>query len=164
MKALDWYAGAGGYTLAMRRAGVEVVGACERDMAKRAAYVEACGIPAWFGEDCLDARNVPAADIWAACESNPRLVAWATKTVAEHRPTWVWCETVRQNEDTVWDALEAMGYRVSNGYAGARVHIIAGPSGVVIPELPAHRRELKEQSDAATLAIVLAALLGSANG
>lgn len=164
MKAIDWYAGTGGYTLALRRAGVEVVGACERNMDRRAAYVDACGVPGWFGEDCLDARNVPAADLWTAVESNPRLVQWVTKTVAEHRPAWVWCETVRQNEDTVWDALEAMGYHMASGYAGQRVHLVAGPREVSIPELPKHRAELGPTSDAATLAFVVSAILGAAHG
>lgn len=162
MKAIDFYCGQGSYTLALRRAGVEVVGACENVTATREAYVAACGEPAWFGLDCLTAQNIPAADLWCAVESNPRLVSWVTAQVAEHRPAWVWCETVRQNEDTVWDALAELGYHLSSAYAGMRVHIVAGPREVRIPELPKHDRALKAASDPATLALVLAAILQGA--
>jgi len=162
VKAIDWYCGEGGYTQALRRAGVEVVGACERDGEKRGDYIMTCGSPAWFPLDCMTALRPPAADLWTACESNPRLVAWVEKQVAEHRPAWVWCETVRQNEDTVWDALAHLGYHMSSAYAGKRVHLVAGPREVTLPDLPPHDVALGPRTDAGTLAMVIAAIRGAA--
>jgi hypothetical protein len=159
VKALDWYAGEGGYTLALRRAGVEVVGACERDAAKRAAYAEACGVPAWFGEDCVNPENVPEADLWCGCESNPRLAEWVRKVVTPRRPRWCWCETVRQTEGVVIDALLDAGYFVTTAKAGCRIHIVGGPSMFVSPSLAQNDRTLGPRSDAGALAIIIAAIM-----
>lgn len=161
MRAIDWFAGSGGFTLAMRKAGIEVVGACERDEKRMAEYIAACDRPAWPGRDCLTAASIPAADLWTAVESNPRLVEWIGKQVAEHHPRWVYCETVRQDEQSVIRALLDCGYFVRWQYAGIRVHVVAGPVSVQLPELPEHDRALGSKSDARAVGAVLGAILAA---
>lgn len=164
MRAIDWFSSSGGYTLAMRKAGIEVVGACERDPAKRLEYGYAnglVGVPGWFAEDAYTAENIPAADLWTAVESNPRLVEWIGKQVAEHHPCWVYCETVRQDEQSVIRALLDCGYFVRWQYAGIRVHVVAGPVSVQLPELPEHDRALGPRSDARAVGAVLGAILAA---
>ena len=158
MRGIDWYAGAGGYTRAMRQVGIEVVGACERDMAKRAAYVEACGVPAWFGEDCHAPVGVPEADLWCACAG---VLDIGLLLAVKPWPRWLVLETVTH------DVLTLLGSKVlvsrthpgmSVARASARTFVVLGPHTVALPELPPHSGQ-GPHSDPRALDIVLGAVV-----
>jgi len=152
VRGIDWFAGVGGYTLAMRRAGIAVVGACERDVAKHVRYVEACGIPRWFGEDCVR-WDPPPAEIWTACAAVRDLQAWLTRRLL---PRWVVCETVVSD----WDGLHGLVVpdRSSWSRAGKRGFVVYGPRVLDLPPLPEHDGQGPE-SDPHTLDIVLRAIV-----
>lgn len=125
MRGIDWFSGVGGYTLAMRRSGIEVVGACERDRAKRAAYVERCGIPPWFGEECMDASGAPDADMWTACASVPALLEWLGE---RSLPLWVVMECVRRDLPELLRVVLGRDERACSVLpAGERVFVLLGP-------------------------------------
>lgn len=153
MRGIDWFAGKGGYTSAMRAAGIEVVGACERDMAKRAAYVEACGVPGWFGEDVRE-RGMPAADVWTACANVVALCEWLLAHAFAQDVPWLVMETVTSDAAL----LEYVGGVRSEAVAGKRTFVVRGPRVVVIPPLPPHDGQGPE-SDPVALGIVLRAIV-----
>lgn len=66
MRAISWFSGIGGFDLALKRAGHEIVGACEIDRFARRVYAARLGAPAWFPEDIRDAEaaSIPEADFW----------------------------------------------------------------------------------------------------
>ena len=66
MKVLSWFAGIGGFDLAFRRAGHEIVGACEINTTARKVYAARFGEPAWFPHDIKEVTPdaTPEADIW----------------------------------------------------------------------------------------------------
>lgn len=137
MRGIDWFAGTGGYTSAMREAGIDVVGACEWDAGRRSDYLCLHGAPAWFPTDALEAPAPPAADLWSACASVARLRAWLTRIRPDLRPTWLLLETVRCD----WLPLivdVAPGRVVTLFPAGARGFVIAGPRGLDCGRLPPH--------------------------
>ena len=61
MRCISWFAGIGGFDLALRRAGHEVVGACEIAAFSRRVYSARLGAPAWFPEDICDVEPARAA-------------------------------------------------------------------------------------------------------
>lgn len=66
MRAASWFAGIGGFDLALRRAGHEVVGACEIDPFARKVYAARFVVPPWFRSDINEVvpDAIPEADLW----------------------------------------------------------------------------------------------------
>lgn len=155
MRGIDFFAGKGGYTSAMRAAGIEVVGACESDELRRSDYIALHGHPEWFGRDAESAYP-PVAELWTACAAVPLLLDWV-----EHRraaaPEWTLIETVTTDIRVLFDLWWPTFCRTI-ARAGARSFLILGPTNPRLPKLPAHDGRGPE-SDPVALALVLRAIL-----
>lgn len=157
MRGIDWFAGVGGYTLAMRRAGIEVVGACECNMTKRVQYVERFGVPEWYSDDAFNSFRVPDADIWTACSSVPDLLAWLFGH--PKLATWTVMECVRADLPELLHVVTRTTSRISVLPAGMRVFVVIGPREAwPAADLPAHDGRGPESTPEA-LDIVLRAIL-----
>jgi DNA (cytosine-5)-methyltransferase 1 len=66
MKFISFFAGIGGFDLALQRAGHECVGMCEIDKKARQFYDAQLGLPAFAPEDIrqIKAEEMPHADLW----------------------------------------------------------------------------------------------------
>lgn len=154
LTAIDWFAGKGGYTSAMRDAGIEVVGACERDSLRRSDYVALHGWPQWFGEDCLTAEP-PRADLWTACAAAPLLVKWLKSRTW---PRTLVLETVTRSARPLESLVEWAWPRATQRLeAGRRVFFVLTPTPCRIGRLPPHDGHGPE-SDPVALAEIFGAL------
>lgn len=158
-RGIDWFAGKGGYTAAMRAVGIEVVGACERDMAKRAAYVEAHGVPTWYSDDAFASFRVPDAEVWTACAAVPHLLRWLDTTCCDTR-TWRWLvmETVTRDWSALADAAMVICQATTWLPAWRRGFVVVGPGRIDCAELPLHDGQGPE-SDPEALDLVLRAIV-----
>lgn len=137
MRALDLYAGIGAYTLAMREAGIEVVGAAERDVWRQAVYMQHHGASGvWMFGDvakalCESPYNAtwpsnPNVDLWTACVG----VAELERLIREHcnpGPAWLLLESVREPFAGVQAALAERRYHFQQWDACGRRFVMAGP-------------------------------------
>ena len=67
LRFLDFFAGVGGFHVALARAGMVPAGACEIDPFARRVYEARFGAPPWFPEDITKVKpeEIPAADVWS---------------------------------------------------------------------------------------------------
>ena len=95
MRCISWFGGIGGFDLALREHGHEIVGYVERDAGKRRCYASHFPMPAWAPWDAFTsetAATVPEADLWVASSGIDGL-RWMMRMVAMHRPTVVLLES-----------------------------------------------------------------------
>lgn len=160
LRGIDWFAGKGGYTSAMRAVDIEVVGACERDELRRSDYICLHDVPPWFPDDCFALHSdIPDAEVWTACASVPHLLRWLDTAACDTR-TWTWLvmETVVSDWSALGDAPVVICQATTWIPAGRRGFVVVGPRRIRCAPLPPHDGQGPE-SDPVALGIVLRAIV-----
>ncbi len=131
MRAVIWFSGIGGLTLACQRAGIDVVGCCELDPRKRAVHSAHFADPEWFPEDFATAPTPPPADLWIASQA-PKPMQALLDRWGDYAPPRLWLQTIPQQF-----VEQVKGQRFVRG---GRLHVV---TGCTLPDLsdaePIHR-------------------------
>lgn len=141
--AIEFCAGIGGQRLALETAGIQVIGAVERDTRKRAIYSRHFGCPEWFPMSLETCATVPRADLWVASADPATLQV--VGQLRGPRPRALWLQTAPQPCTIDGDRW----------VRGGRLHILIGlPVSLagLADTLPLHRPDECPTAELAELA------------